>query len=103
MSHNSHDESPVIIEAAINGMTTPEKNPRVPQGPEAIAAEALLALELGASIIHAHNRDIFLPGKRPPMTISRPGSPSSKRGRMPSGIRRSPAPQTSQTASNTSS
>ena len=63
MSHNTHDESPVIIEAAINGMTTPAKNPRVPQGPEAIAAEALLALELGASIIHAHNRDIYLTGQ----------------------------------------
>ena len=56
-------ESPVILEAAINGMTTLEKNPRVPQGPAAIAAEALRAFELGASIVHAHNRDIFLTGR----------------------------------------
>lgn len=54
---------PVILEAAINGMTTPERNPRVPQGPEEIAAEALRAYALGATIVHAHNRDIFLSGR----------------------------------------
>ena len=56
-----HD--PVILEAAINGMTTVDKNPQVPIGPEAIAAEALLAFDLGATIVHAHNRDIFLTGR----------------------------------------
>ena len=55
-------DRPVILEAAINGMTSPEKNPRVPVGPEAIAAEALRAFELGAAIVHAHNSDIFLTG-----------------------------------------
>jgi 3-keto-5-aminohexanoate cleavage enzyme len=52
---------PVIIEVAINGMTTPERNPHVPQGPEEIAACALRCLEAGASVIHTHNWSIELP------------------------------------------
>jgi 3-keto-5-aminohexanoate cleavage enzyme len=52
---------PVIIEAAINGMTTTERNPHVPQGPEEIAACALRCLEAGASVIHTHNWSIELP------------------------------------------
>jgi uncharacterized protein (DUF849 family) len=54
---------PVIIEAAINGMTTPERNRHVPIGPAAIAADALRCLAAGASVIHAHNSDIFLVGR----------------------------------------
>ena len=45
---------PVIIEAAINGGTTKEKNPNTPITAEEIAADALACLEAGASIIHAH-------------------------------------------------
>ena len=59
----SRNETPVILEAAINGMTSPEKNPNVPREPEAIAAEALRCFELGAAIVHAHNRDIALTGR----------------------------------------
>jgi uncharacterized protein (DUF849 family) len=58
----SRIEVPVILEAAINGMTSAEKNPNVAREPEAIAAEALRCFELGAAIVHAHNRDIFLTG-----------------------------------------
>jgi len=54
---------PVIIEAAINGVTAPERNPHVPVGPDAIAADALRCLAAGASVIHAHNSDIFLLGR----------------------------------------
>ncbi|MHA7836361.1 MAG: beta-keto acid cleavage family enzyme [bacterium] len=57
------NETPVILEAAINGMTSPEKNPHVVRTPEAITAEALRCFELGAAIVHAHNRDIFLTGR----------------------------------------
>ena len=53
---------PVIIEAAINGMTTPERNPHVPRTPEEIASDAIRCLDAGASIIHAHNHDITLTG-----------------------------------------
>ena len=45
---------PVIIEAALNGGTSPDVNPSVPRTPEAVTADALACIELGASIIHAH-------------------------------------------------
>jgi len=45
---------PVIIEAAINGGTTKEKNPNTPITAEEIAADALACFDAGASIIHAH-------------------------------------------------
>jgi len=53
----------VVIEAAINGETRPEKNPHVPRTPQAIAREALACLRAGASLIHAHNHDIRLWGR----------------------------------------
>jgi 3-keto-5-aminohexanoate cleavage enzyme len=52
--------TPVIIEAAINGMTTTQRNPHVPQGPDEIAACALGCLDAGASVIHTHNWSIEL-------------------------------------------
>ena len=55
--------TPVIIEAAINGMTSREKNPEVPIGADEIGRDALRCLELGASIIHAHNSDMALSGR----------------------------------------
>ena len=56
-------DTPVIIEAAINGMTQPARNPNVPRTPEAIIEDVRRCLDAGASIIHAHNRDIALQGK----------------------------------------
>jgi len=52
----AHDQ-PVILEAAINGVTTPERNPSVPRTPAEIAREAIDCIEAGASIIHNHNDD----------------------------------------------
>ena len=43
------ESTPVIIEAAINGI-----NPRAPRLPEDIARDALAALEAGASVVHNH-------------------------------------------------
>src|SRR5438128_2573517 len=45
---------PVILEVAVNGVTTKERNPEVPDSPEAIAADALRCLDEGAAIIHMH-------------------------------------------------
>jgi 3-keto-5-aminohexanoate cleavage enzyme len=50
-------ERPVILEAAINGTTTRERNPHVPRTPAEIAREAIACIEAGASIIHNHNDD----------------------------------------------
>jgi len=52
-------DAPVIIEAAINGATTKERNPNVPRTPDEIAADALACFDAGASVIHNH---IDLPG-----------------------------------------
>ena len=57
-----NEEIPVIIEVAINGITSPDINPNVPLSAEAIRADALACLEGGAAIIHTHNFDISLTG-----------------------------------------
>jgi uncharacterized protein (DUF849 family) len=46
--------TPVIIEAAVNGITSKARNPHVPCLPEEIAADALACLEAGAAIVHNH-------------------------------------------------
>ena len=48
--------TPVIIEAAINGVTAPERNPAVPRSPAEIAADAVRCLAAGAAIVHSHAR-----------------------------------------------
>jgi len=45
---------PVIIEVAINGSTTKDKNPNVPRSTEEIAADALACFAGGAAIVHHH-------------------------------------------------
>jgi 3-keto-5-aminohexanoate cleavage enzyme len=57
------NHGPVIIECAINGVTSPEKNPNVPRKPAEIVDDAFRALDAGASLIHAHNSDIQLRGE----------------------------------------
>ena len=56
------NQGPVIIECAINGVTSPEKNPNVPRKPTEIVDDAFRALDAGASLIHAHNSDFSLRG-----------------------------------------
>lgn len=45
---------PVIVEAAINGITQRVANPHVPLSPEEIAADALACFDAGASVVHNH-------------------------------------------------
>jgi len=54
---------PVIIEAAINGATTPDRNPHVPRTPDAIAADALACFAAGAAIVHNHVDKVMVPGE----------------------------------------
>jgi uncharacterized protein (DUF849 family) len=56
-------QTPVVIEAAINGETRPDRNPNVPRKPEEIVADVQRCLDAGASVIHAHNDDIRLVGR----------------------------------------
>ncbi len=53
------EHPPVVLEVAVNGVTTPEVNPAVPREPAAIADEALRCLEAGAAIVHTHTHDPF--------------------------------------------
>jgi uncharacterized protein (DUF849 family) len=52
-----------MIECAINGATSPEKNPNVPRKPSEIIDDTFRALDAGASLIHAHNSDFSLSGE----------------------------------------
>jgi uncharacterized protein (DUF849 family) len=53
--------APVILEVALNGATSPDRNPAVPREPEAVAKDALACLAAGASIVHTHSDDPLLP------------------------------------------
>ena len=57
------NKDPVILEVAINGGVTPDRNPHVPLTDEAVIADSLACYDAGASIIHAHTYDIRLNGK----------------------------------------
>jgi len=48
------EATPVIIEAAINGVTSKQANPNVPRSAEEITADALRCLAAGAAIVHNH-------------------------------------------------
>jgi len=56
--------TPVIVEAAVNGVTTPDRNPRVPRTPAEIAADASRCLVAGAAIVHSHNADMAVEATR---------------------------------------
>lgn len=58
------ETTPVIIEVAVNGVTRPEQNPHVPRAPAEIEADALRCLTAGAAIVHSHNADMMVDGKR---------------------------------------
>ena len=57
------NQQPVILEVAINGGVTPDRNPHVPLTAQAIIDDSLRCFDAGASIIHAHNHDIRLNGR----------------------------------------
>ena len=52
--------APVIIEAAVNGVTPRERTPHVPRTPAEVAADAIACIEAGASIVHSHTDDPVL-------------------------------------------
>ena len=52
---------PVIIEAALNGVTSKERNPLVPISPEEHTKDALACVAAGATVIHTHTADMLAP------------------------------------------
>lgn len=55
--------TPVIIEAAINGITPKTRNPHSPRTPEEIGEVALACIAAGARIIHNHIDDLSITGQ----------------------------------------
>jgi 3-keto-5-aminohexanoate cleavage enzyme len=52
---------PVIIEAALNGVTTKRHTPLVPASPEELAADAIACVDAGAAIVHTHADNLGAP------------------------------------------
>jgi uncharacterized protein (DUF849 family) len=55
---------PVILEVALNGITTRERNPAVPRLPNEIAEDAIRCLESGAAIVHTHTHEFGLSAEK---------------------------------------
>jgi 3-keto-5-aminohexanoate cleavage enzyme len=55
--------TPLIIEAAINGMTPRTHNPHVPKTPDEVAADAVMCLDAGATVIHSHIEKLSVLGQ----------------------------------------
>ena len=56
-------DTPLVIEAAINGETQADRNPNTPRRPDEIIADVGRCLDAGATVIHAHTDDIQLTGR----------------------------------------
>lgn len=55
------DAAPVVIEAALNGITSRGHNRHVPVHPEELAAEAIACIDAGATIVHTHAHNLGAP------------------------------------------
>jgi len=55
------DGAPVIIEAALNGITGRARNPRVPITPDELARDAVDCVDAGATIVHTHAHNFGAP------------------------------------------
>jgi uncharacterized protein (DUF849 family) len=53
------DAPPLILEVALNGVTSRERNPAAPRLPAEVAEDALRCLAAGASIVHTHTHDVL--------------------------------------------
>jgi uncharacterized protein (DUF849 family) len=57
----NENHAPVIIEAALNGVTIRARNPNVPATAEEQAKDALACVDAGATVIHTHAPNIAAP------------------------------------------
>ena len=53
--------APVIIEAALNGVTSKKRNPHAPTAPDEQAKAGLACVDAGATVIHTHAANIAVP------------------------------------------
>ncbi|MDQ1510710.1 MAG: 3-keto-5-aminohexanoate cleavage enzyme [Actinomycetota bacterium] len=59
-SPSSPADAPVILEVALNGVTSRRRNPHVPATVEEHAEDALACVAAGATIIHTHAPNLFV-------------------------------------------
>ncbi len=52
--------TPVIVEVALNGGTSKQRNPQVPRTPEEVAADGIRCYRAGGAILHNHTDDEVL-------------------------------------------
>jgi 3-keto-5-aminohexanoate cleavage enzyme len=57
----TQNDAPVIIEAALNGVTNRDRNANVPATAEEQAKDALACVDAGATVIHTHAPNIVVP------------------------------------------
>src|SRR5690348_15098395 len=50
--------TPVVIEAALNGVTSKRRNAVVPTTPEELARDAIACIDAGATVVHTHAHDL---------------------------------------------
>ena len=53
--------TPVVIEAALNGVTSKARNPVVPTAPEELVRDAIACIDAGATVVHTHTHDLGAP------------------------------------------
>jgi uncharacterized protein (DUF849 family) len=53
--------TPVVIEAALNGVTSKARNPVVPTTPDELARDAIACIDAGATVVHTHTHDLGAP------------------------------------------
>ena len=58
----SAHQTPLIIEASLNGSTSKDKNPNVPYSDDEIVADAVACMEAGAALIHNHTDEPIFGG-----------------------------------------
>lgn len=54
-------DGPVVIEAALNGVTRKDRNANVPVTPEELAVDAIRCIDAGATVVHTHSHDMGAP------------------------------------------
>lgn len=60
----AHEQTPVVIEVAVNGETTKRRNENVPRSTAEIAQDAAACLDAGAAMVHNHTDDVVFGGGR---------------------------------------
>jgi 3-keto-5-aminohexanoate cleavage enzyme len=55
------ERAPVIIEAALNGITSPRHNDAVPSTPDELVRDAIACIDAGATVVHTHADNLGAP------------------------------------------